>query len=197
MGRRWVLASHGLADRRARLYSSPASSFELRSCACIRAGRWPRQLIGWVGPIANGELHQARYAGVPSGAIVGQSGLEYTYDQALRQGNDVRISLDPALQRVGEQALATAIARNPPASGGASVAINPQNGEIYAIGIRPDLRRGRLHPTDLGRRRADVERSRVGQSAGESRDRERRPGRLDVHADHRARGVAERRVVRR
>ena len=100
-------------------------------------GSLAAQLIGWVGPIANGELHQARYAGVPSGAIVGQSGLEYTYDQALRQGNDVRISLDPALQRVGEQALATAIARNPPASGGAFVAINPQNGEIYAMGSAP------------------------------------------------------------
>src|SRR6202011_5971102 len=39
----------------------------------------------------------------------------------------------------GEQALAQAIGQNPPASGGAFVAMNPDSGQVYAMGSNPSF----------------------------------------------------------
>jgi penicillin-binding protein 2 len=121
------------------------------------------QLFGTVGPINSAEIHQARYRGVSQNSIVGQSGLEYYYDRYLRgkdgadrvqvdalgrfkgylrksapvSGHDLRLSLDVHLQQAGQQALQQAIDSNPPASAGAFVALNPENGEVYALGSLP------------------------------------------------------------
>ncbi len=121
------------------------------------------QLFGTIGPISPHELKEPRFRGVSQNAIVGQSGLEWSYDQYLRgrdgadrvqvdalgrftgylsqrrpvAGHDLRLSLDVNLQRAGEQALQQAIANNPPANGGAFVALNPENGEVYAMGSNP------------------------------------------------------------
>ncbi|MBV9917485.1 MAG: penicillin-binding protein 2 [Solirubrobacterales bacterium] len=121
------------------------------------------QLFGTVGPINASELHDRRFRGVSRQAIVGQSGLEWYYDRYLRgrdgadrvqvdalgrfegylserkpvAGHSLKLSLNVTLQRAGEQALQDAIANNPPAPAGAFVALNPTNGEVYAMGSLP------------------------------------------------------------
>ena len=121
------------------------------------------QLLGTVGPINSTEVKQRAYRGVSQNAIIGQSGLEGYYDNFLRgtdgvehvevnafgeptgvlsetppiTGHNLALSLDANLQRVGEQALATSIASNPGATGGAFVAMDPINGEVYAMGSNP------------------------------------------------------------
>jgi penicillin-binding protein 2 len=121
------------------------------------------QLFGTVGPINAAELHQSHFKGVSQNSIVGQTGLEYSYDHYLRgadgadrvqvnaagrftkelaqqppvAGHTLRLSLDIGLQKAGEQALAAAIANNSPANAGAFVALDPRNGEVLAMGSNP------------------------------------------------------------
>jgi penicillin-binding protein 2 len=121
------------------------------------------QLFGTVGPINPQEIHEARFRGVTQNSVVGQSGLEWYYDQYLRgsdgadkvqvdalghfkgylaqskpvTGHTLKLSLDLPLQRAGQQALQQAINNSPPAPAGAFVALNPQTGEVYAMGSLP------------------------------------------------------------
>jgi penicillin-binding protein 2 len=121
------------------------------------------QLLGTVGPVTAGELTQPRYRGVPRDGIVGQSGIERSYDQYLRgrdgayrvevnslgdftgylkqshplAGNNLRLSVDLGLQKAGEASLAQSIATNYPSDAGAFVALNPSNGEVLAMGSNP------------------------------------------------------------
>jgi penicillin-binding protein 2 len=121
------------------------------------------QLFGTVGPINQAEVHEKRYRGVSQNAIIGQSGLEWYYDRYLRgqdgadqvqvdslgrfqgyvsqskptTGHALRLSLDVGLQKAGQQALQQAIDSNPPAPAGAFVAMNPDTGEVYAMGSLP------------------------------------------------------------
>ena len=113
----------------------------------------------------NCELHDPHFRGASQSDIVGQSGLEWYYDPYLRgkdgaervqvdalgrfrgelstlapvQGHSLKLSLDVKLQQVGEAALAHSMALNYPANGGAFVAMNPQDGEIYAMGSLPSF----------------------------------------------------------
>jgi penicillin-binding protein 2 len=126
-------------------------------------------LFGTVGQINEGQLRQDHYRGVRGGTIVGQSGLEYTYDRYLRgengaqriqvdalgrarrrlrdiaprAGNDLRLSIDLGLQKAGQDALQVGIAQGQahgnPASGGAFVALDPRDGEVLAMGSAPDF----------------------------------------------------------
>jgi penicillin-binding protein 2 len=126
------------------------------------------QMLGTVGPIQKNELKFARLAGVPKTSVVGQSGLELSYDQYLRgrdgtkrvqvdsagrpvgaqltetapiPGHELKLTLDLNLQKEGERALRMGIAagqgNNPAADAGAFVALNPTNGEVYAMGSAP------------------------------------------------------------
>jgi penicillin-binding protein 2 len=121
------------------------------------------QLFGTVGRITPLEIHDARYRGVSQNSIVGQSGLEWYYDRYLRgvdgtervqvdalgrpagnvgetqpeQGHSLKLSLDMSLQKAGQQSLREAIDANPPATAGAFVAMNPDDGEVYAMGSLP------------------------------------------------------------
>jgi penicillin-binding protein 2 len=121
------------------------------------------QLFGTIGPISATELTEPHYRGAPRNAIVGQSGLEYYYDQYLRgkdgadrvqvnslghfegdlsqtpptAGYSLKLSLDVNLQRTGQQALQQSIDSNYPANGGAFVAMDPDNGQVYALGSLP------------------------------------------------------------
>lgn len=67
-------------------------------------------------------------------ADVPGSGLLKQYAPELGAGDTVRTAIHPRLQRVGERALARAITANPPADGGAFVAMDPETGAIVAIG---------------------------------------------------------------
>jgi penicillin-binding protein 2 len=113
---------------------------------------------------SNCELKNPRFKGLPQSAIVGQSGLEWYYNHYLQgkdgaeqvqvnalgqaagtvgeikpvPGNNVRLSLDVNLQKVGETALAQSIGQNA-GNGGAFVAMDPDNGQIYAMGSNPSF----------------------------------------------------------
>lgn len=132
-----------------------------------RFGEIGAQLFGTVGQISGAQLKEDHYRGVRGGTIVGQSGLEYTYDRYLRgrdgatrvqvdalgqakgylptrvpvRGANLRLSIDLGLQRAGQQALATGIGlanqHGNPARAGAFVALDPRNGEVLAMGSAP------------------------------------------------------------
>lgn len=117
------------------------------------------QLFGQLGEITKDQLGTARYKGVRLGSVIGQNGLERTYDQYLRgtdgieqifvnaanrpigaretkaprPGRQLRTTLDLKLQQVGQAALSRAGAGKP----GAFLAMNPDNGEVLAMGSAP------------------------------------------------------------
>ena len=120
------------------------------------------QLLGTVGEINEDELDKRRNRGVKQGAIIGKAGLEYTYDRYLRgrdgatilrvnangrfepgplrqrdpvPGRQLRLSLDLGLQRTGQEATASIGGGLP----GAFVAMNPRNGQVYAMGSLPSF----------------------------------------------------------
>jgi penicillin-binding protein 2 len=120
------------------------------------------QVLGTVGRITQSELKQRTYRGISRNAIIGQSGLEGQYNSFLQgkdgyqqvqinslgepvgdlrtqnptAGHDLKLSLDANLEQVGQNALAQSISQNA-GSGGAFVAMNPQNGEVYGMGSMP------------------------------------------------------------
>jgi penicillin-binding protein 2 len=126
-------------------------------------GTLAAQLLGTVGPISSSELHDPRYRGVPNDAIVGQTGIERSYDRYLRGhdgayrvevnslggftgylrqsrpvgGHNLRLSVDLNLQKAAEASLAQSIGSNPPADAGAFVVLNPTDGEVLALGSNP------------------------------------------------------------
>jgi penicillin-binding protein 2 len=121
------------------------------------------QLFGTIGPITAAQTKSPRYRGVSQNAVVGQSGLEWYYDRYLRgtdgadrvqvnslgrftqylsrrqpvAGHVLKLSLDVGLQKAGQQALQEAINNNSPSTAGAFVALNPDNGEVLAMGSAP------------------------------------------------------------
>ena len=121
------------------------------------------QVLGIVSRITSSEVGQSAFAGVSPNDAVGQSGLEASYDRYLRgvdgaqkvkvdafgnyvgeqsetpptAGDNLKLSLSAKLEEVGQQALQQSIDNNYPANGGAFVAMNPVNGEVYAMGSLP------------------------------------------------------------
>jgi penicillin-binding protein 2 len=120
-------------------------------------GSLAAHILGIVGQVSPRQLKASRYRGVRPGDIVGQAGVEYTYDRFLRgvaggqriqvdalgrprgvlgnrpaqAGDSLRLTLDSGLQEVGEQALE---AKGLP---GAFVAMNVHTGAILAMGSYP------------------------------------------------------------
>jgi penicillin-binding protein 2 len=149
-----------LAERQAQF---PGVSVEQVWLRRYPLGSLAAQLFGIVGRVTPQEVKERRYRGVSQNAVVGQSGLEWYYDRYLRgvdgaervqvdalghftgdlsatkpvQGHTLKLSLDVSLQRAGQQALQEAIDANPPAQAGAFVAMDPDNGEVYAMGSLP------------------------------------------------------------
>ena len=108
---------------------------------------------------------KGQFKGLPGQSIVGQSGLEYEYNKYLQgvdgaqriqinaenqfqkylrlsqpiPGENLKLWLNEDLQRVGQNALQESIDSNPPADGGAFVAMNPENGAIYGMGSLPSF----------------------------------------------------------
>ncbi len=128
-------------------------------------GTLAAQLFGTVGRLSPNEVKDPRYKGVAQSDVVGQSGLEWYYDKYLRgqdgakrvqvnalgqfsgqvstiqptPGNSLKLSLDDNLQKVGQNALQQSISNNYPANSGAFVAMNPDTGEVYAMGSLPSF----------------------------------------------------------
>ncbi len=123
------------------------------------------QVLGTVGPIDGPELKLRAYRGISPNSIIGQTGLENEYDSFLRgtdgaqkvqvnslgqptgdlhgaapiRGHNLQLSLDANVERVGQSALAQSIASNPPSQGGAFVAMNPTDGQVYGMGSLPSF----------------------------------------------------------
>lgn len=127
------------------------------------------QVLGYVGQVSQTDLKLRAFRGVKQGTVVGQSGLEYSYDHFLRgepgtqsievnaagepipvqlapvepkAGYNLRLTIDLPLQEEGEKALRQGMelahALGNPGNAGAFVAMNPLNGEIYAMGSYPE-----------------------------------------------------------
>ena len=126
-------------------------------------GELASQVLGIVSRITASEVKNPFYRGASQNDAVGQSGLEGSYDRYLRgtdgankvqvdalgnfvgvlsqtppiPGANLKLSLDAKLEAIGQEALQTSIDSNYPANGGAYVAMNPENGQVYAMGSLP------------------------------------------------------------
>ena len=151
-----------LAERQAQFRGVQVSQVYIPS---YPQGTLAAQMLGTVGRITAQEVKDKSYRGVSPNSVIGQSGLEGWYDRYLRgtdgaeqvqvdalgqpthtlattdpvAGHNLALSIDGGLQRAGQQALATSIASNPGATAGSFVAMNPDNGEIYAMGSYPSF----------------------------------------------------------
>ncbi|HVS99183.1 MAG TPA: penicillin-binding protein 2 [Solirubrobacterales bacterium] len=122
-------------------------------------------VLGSTGEVSEEELEEPPYEGLEPGEIVGQGGVEYTYDKFLRgtpgisryqvnalgeptpggrltstpptPGDNLKLTINPAVQAAGEGALA---ARGP----GAFVTMNVHSGEVLGMGSFPTY-----DPTEL------------------------------------------------
>jgi penicillin-binding protein 2 len=126
------------------------------------------QLFGSVNEISDAQRKEKKYAGIPQGTRIGQSGLEERYDRYLRgqdgysrvvvnamgtrddqarttvkeavQGQRLKLTLDYGLQNAGDKALGQAIRSSQySATAGAYVAMDPTNGAILAMGSQPSF----------------------------------------------------------
>jgi len=121
------------------------------------------QMFGSVQLMTASEYKAKVYPGLAEYDSVGQSGLEFEYNPYLQgvdgsqqvkvnaqgvfegygserlpqAGDNLRTSLSAALETVGENSLEHSIAVNASADGGAFVAMDPENGQVYAMGSAP------------------------------------------------------------
>ena len=119
--------------------------------------------------ISEKQRGETKYAGIPQGTRIGQSGLEARYDKYLRgrdgytnvvvnamgtrddqrkasvheatQGQRLKLTIDSSLEKAGDDALKKGIAAAAQngASAGAYVAMDPTNGAILAMGSQPSF----------------------------------------------------------
>jgi penicillin-binding protein 2 len=116
-------------------------------------------LFGQVGEVNAKQLQEQRFNGVAMGDRVGQAGIEFEYDRFLRgrngaarvevdalgnltktlrrdptvQGSQLRLSIDLAVQRAAQQALAGGTGK------GAFAVMDVNNGEVLALGSAPSF----------------------------------------------------------
>ncbi len=121
-------------------------------------GTLAAHLLGYAGEVDSAQLDDPRYEALQPGDQVGKEGVEYAYDSLLRgsngvsrvqvdasgqptggrlserepvTGNDLVLTIDDTIQRVGEAAVAgTGLP-------GGFVAMNVHNGQLYGIGSSP------------------------------------------------------------
>lgn len=119
-------------------------------------------LFGYVREVDGEQLKSKHFEGAEQGDLVGQTGLEYSYDRFLRgkpglerveveasgkarkelpgrrpeTGNSLRLTIDKGVQQVGESAIARG-AGGIPTHGAAFVAMEVDSGEILGMGSYP------------------------------------------------------------
>src|SRR4051812_44141961 len=135
----------------------PGVSIDRTYVRQYKDGDLAAHLLGIVGQVSPKQLKLSRYRGARPGDVVGQSGVEYSYDRFLRgtagsrriqvdalgrprgqlgsrpaqAGDSLHLTLDAGLQEVGESALRD---KGLP---GAFVAMNVHTGAILAMGSYP------------------------------------------------------------
>jgi penicillin-binding protein 2 len=140
-------------------YEYPEITVEQQPQRHYRFGKLAAHVLGYIGEISSKQLELQRYidAGYKSGDIIGQGGIEAVYDKLLRgkngmrrvivdsrgrpvrllevippiKGQDIITTIDIDMQRVAEEEFEKAN------DTGVAIAMNPQNGEIYALASRP------------------------------------------------------------
>jgi penicillin-binding protein 2 len=138
-------------------------------------GELAAQLLGTVGANNVDGTKQRLFKNVKPYDQVGNNGLEYQYNKYLqgtdgyarievnaqgayqgaktpvapKPGDNLQTSIHLDLQRVGQQALQHSIDLAGSDQGGAFVAIDPQNGQIYAMGSAPSYNPAVLQSPDL------------------------------------------------
>jgi penicillin-binding protein 2 len=125
-------------------------------------GTLAAHLLGYIGEISKKQLDSGRYAGMKQGGVIGQYGVEQSYDPIIRGtpgkkwievdalghekklikieqpiiGNDAYLTIDVAVQKAAEEGLGE--------RAGAVVAIDPNSGEVLALTSQPAF-----NPNDL------------------------------------------------
>jgi penicillin-binding protein 2 len=129
-------------------------------------GRLAAHLFGQIYEIGPRQLKEARYNGLKSGDLIGQSGLEEIYDRWLRgtdgqveipvdagsrpvgpplqkpapvNGFNLRLTIDAKVQRALEQSLKWGIDQTPTGKSGAMVAIDVHSGAILGMASWPNF----------------------------------------------------------
>ena len=140
----------------------PELRIELQPQRFYPHGTMLAHVVGYVGEISSKQLEQESYKsrGMRPGDIIGKGGLEQSYDEHLRgrpgyrkvivdsrgrvqseievvhpqSGQDLISTIDLDLQTAAEQQLA-----NSPTKRGTIVAMDPNNGEIFALASAPSF----------------------------------------------------------
>lgn len=113
--------------------------------------------LGYVGEVTRAQLSMPRFEGLRSGAVVGQAGVEYAYNDRLMgtdgvrhvvvnslgreietvrevspvEGGNLQLTIDADLQRAAEEAFEAA------GFDGAAAVLDPRSGEVLALVSRP------------------------------------------------------------
>ncbi len=133
----------------------PGVMIQVESQRNYPGGVTAAHLLGYVGEISADQLEKPEFVDLHQGSIVGQYGIEKSYDRHIRgaagqksvevdalghekkstiveqpqAGNDLYLTIDARLQKVAEDLLGQ--------ESGAIVALDPNNGDILAMASRP------------------------------------------------------------
>ena len=133
----------------------PGVMIQVESQRNYPGGLIASHLLGYVGEISADQLEKPEFADLHQGSIVGQYGIEKSYDRHMRgmagqknvevdalghekrssvvekpqAGNDLYLTIDVRLQKLAEDLLGE--------EQGAIVALDPNNGDILAMASRP------------------------------------------------------------
>ncbi|WHZ26200.1 MAG: Peptidoglycan D,D-transpeptidase MrdA [Nitrospira sp.] len=133
----------------------PGVMIQVESQRNYPGGVTAAHLLGYVGEISSDQLEKPEFLDLHQGSIVGQYGVEKSYDRHMRgmagqksvevdalghekkasvverpqAGNDLYLTIDVRLQKVAEDLLG--------AEQGAIVALDPNSGDILAMASRP------------------------------------------------------------
>ena len=188
-------------------------------------GRLAAHVFGQLSEITARELGEPRYQGYKAGWVIGQNGVEGTYDRwlrgedgakrvtidasgtpisslivrAARSGYRLRLTIDKRVQAEAEQALANGVkrARGNGADSGAIIAMDPTHGRDPRDRLVPELRPElvRLAQPEAEPRAPALPDDGRDDAAAEPGDRRPVSRSLDVQAVHGDRRRAERRPV--
>lgn len=137
----------------AHAYEHPEIDIEEQPQRIYRFGKLAAHVLGYVGEISPRQLEDSGYTGYKRGDIIGQDGLEKVYDKILRgqdgkrvvmvdsrgrpivelaripaiKGQDIVTTLDVDMQKTAEEQFEIM------GQTGATVAMDPRNGEILAM----------------------------------------------------------------